>query len=37
MSLDVSALATSMVLELPAHRIEAIAHRDIKVFMSVVF
>jgi hypothetical protein len=36
MSRDFSALAASMVLELSAHRIEAIAHRDINVFMSVV-
>ena len=36
MSLDFSALAASMVLELSAHRIEAIAHRDINVFMRVV-
>jgi vacuolar iron transporter family protein len=36
MSLDVSALAASIVLELSAHGIEAIAHRDIDVFVSVV-
>src|ERR1700676_1499939 len=36
MSLDVSALAASMIHELSAHRIEAIAHRNINIFMSVV-
>ena len=36
MGLDVSALAASMVLELSAHGIEAIARRKINVFMSVV-
>jgi hypothetical protein len=34
--LDVSALAARMILELPAHRIEAIADRDIDVFMGMV-
>src|SRR6185437_4564003 len=37
MSLDVSALAANMVLELSSHRIEAIAHRDINVLMSAMF
>jgi len=36
MGLDVSALAASIVFELSAHGIEAIAHRDINVFMGVV-
>src|SRR5579864_3000258 len=35
-SLGVSALAANMVFELSAHRIEAIAHRDIDVLMSVM-